>query len=153
MYFRQSCRVNRLFFNWPTSGDSSRREGRTIPTPLNCERFKTAIGPDLRGSPQMKTFPIFFRQLPRKTWNCFFSPSTSSSSSSPLPFVSARFLLISVCELRFAGQSCFPETFSGETCRVINFTVGLHLSWAGSCLFCYLIDILYYAQCTYVYRK
>ena len=45
-----------------------------IPTPLNCERFKTAIGLDLRGSSQMKTFPIFFRQLPRKTsqWNCFF---------------------------------------------------------------------------------
>lgn len=63
-----------MFFSWPTSGDSSRREGRTIPTPLNCERFKAAIGPDLRGSPQMKTFPIFFRQLPRKTsqWNCFF---------------------------------------------------------------------------------
>lgn len=24
-----NCRVNRLFFSWPTSGDSSRREGRT----------------------------------------------------------------------------------------------------------------------------
>lgn len=39
------------------------------------------------------------------------------------PFVSARFLLISVCELRFAEQSYFPEILSGETRRAINFTI------------------------------
>lgn len=110
--------VNRLFFSWPTSGWLLARRGKSRRLSIANDLRPPAVGPDLRGSPQMKTFPIFFRQLPRKIpvwWNF-------SSSSYAASFVFARFLLISVCwELRFAGQSCFPENFSSEMCRAINF--------------------------------